>query len=50
MNYYPLHKNEISLPFIKLIVAINLQSIFFYVFCIYLKMTKLAETSRNKFL
>jgi len=32
MNYYPLHKNEISLPFIKLNVAINLQSIFFLFF------------------
>jgi len=32
MNYYSLHKNEISLPFIKLNVAINLQSIFLYFF------------------
>jgi hypothetical protein len=29
MNYYPLHKNEISLLFIKCNVAVNLQSILY---------------------
>jgi len=47
MNYYPLHKNEISLPFIKLNVAINLQSIFFYVFFFFL-FTEDDQVGQNK--
>lgn len=50
MNYYPLYKNEISLLFVKLSVTIKLHSIIFFLifFCIYLKMTKSAETCHNK--
>jgi hypothetical protein len=44
MNFYPLCKNEISLPFIKLNVAITPPPRNFIYFLYYLKMAKLAET------
>ena len=48
LNFYPIHKNEVSFIFIKFNVAIKLQV--FLHFLYYLKATKLAETCCNELL